>query len=61
MANSPLPARANGDVIAESDIRKIQDVVLRHQIFLLFAQNRSLHNQLNIIKQAAADTPIQVI
>ncbi len=61
LTNQPATSvQINGDVIAESDVRKIQDVVLRHQVFLLFAQNRSLHNQLNIMKQAAADVPIQV-
>jgi hypothetical protein len=54
------PVRAAGAILAESDIRKIEDVTLRHQVFLLFAQNRSLHNQINIMKQAATDVPMQV-
>lgn len=53
-------AAIGGSILAESDIRKINDVTLRHQVFLLFAQNRSLHNQLNIMKQAATDIPIQI-
>jgi hypothetical protein len=58
--SSPVPMQIGGEIIAESDIRNIQDVALRHQVFLLFAQNRSLHNQLNIMKQAASDVPIHV-
>ncbi|MCK9908192.1 gamma-mobile-trio protein GmtX [Microbacteriaceae bacterium K1510] len=57
---APATARSDGEIIAESEIRKITDVTLRHQVFLLFAQNRSLHNQLNIIKQAATNAPIQI-
>jgi hypothetical protein len=39
-------ASASGAILAESDIRQIENVTLRHQVFLLFAQNRSLHNQI---------------
>ena len=53
-------ASAGGAILAESDIRKIEDIMLRHQVFLLFAQNRSLHNQVNILKQAATDQLIQI-
>lgn len=53
-------APAGGAILGESDIRKIEDVTLRHQVFLLFAQNRSLHNQLNIMKEAATDVPLQI-
>jgi len=54
------PGSIGGAIIAESEIRKIEDVTLRHQVFMLFAQNRSLHNQLNIMKEAATDAPIQL-
>lgn len=59
--HQPPTSYTAGAILAETDIRKIEDVTLRHQVFLLFAQNRSLHNQLNIIKQTSADMPIQLV
>ncbi len=54
------PIRMDGGIICESEIRKIENTTLRHQVLLLFGQNRSLHNQLNILKQDACNAPIQI-
>jgi hypothetical protein len=58
--SSQKPIRMDGGIICESEIRKIEDTTLRHQVLLLFGQNRSLHNQLNILKQDACNAPIQI-
>jgi hypothetical protein len=58
--SSSKPVRVDGGIIGESEIRKIEDTTLRHQVLLLFGQNRSLHNQLNILKQDACNAPIQI-
>jgi hypothetical protein len=58
--SSPMHVRMDGGIICESEIRKIEDTTLRHQVLLLFGQNRSLHNQLNILKQEAGNAPIQI-
>lgn len=59
-ASSPKHVRMDGGTIGESEIRNIEDTTLRHQVLLLFGQNRSLHNQLNILKQDACNAPIQI-
>lgn len=40
--------RKDGLILRESDLHTIKDPTLRHQVTLVFAQNRSLHNRLNI-------------
>lgn len=58
--SSPKPIRMDGGIICESEIRKIENTTIRHQVLLLFGQNRSLHNQLNILKQDAGNAPIRI-
>jgi hypothetical protein len=58
--SSPMHVRMDGGIICESEIRKIENTTLRHQVLLLFGQNRSLHNQLNILKQDACNAPIHI-
>jgi hypothetical protein len=60
LAARSAPRHENGSIIGEADLRQIEDPVLRHRVILLFAQNRSLHNQLNIIKEAQKDQPIRL-
>jgi hypothetical protein len=52
--------RPGGGIIHEGDIRAIEDPVLRHQVFMLMAQNRSLHNQINILREAQSAVPLKV-
>lgn len=59
-SSSRNAVRKNGGIIGEDEIRSIEDPVLRHQIVMLFAQNRSLFNQLNILKQENTDRPLQL-
>ena len=47
--------RKDGLILSESDLHTIKDPTLRHQVTLVFAQNRSLHNKLNILKQMQAN------
>ena len=57
----PISARQNdGRILAESDLHKIKDQVLRHQVTQLFAQNRSLHNRLNLLKNVLGKEKIRV-
>jgi hypothetical protein len=56
----PRAIRAEGGIIAEGDITAIEDPVLRSQIRMLFAQNRSLQNQINILKQSESAVPLKM-
>jgi hypothetical protein len=65
VAEAMLAARSasrheNCSIIGEADLHQIEEPVLRHRVILLFAQNRSLHNQLNIIKEAQNNQPIRL-
>jgi hypothetical protein len=57
---APRAIRTDGGIIIEGDIRAIEDPVLRHQVFMLFAQNRSLHNQISILKQSESAVPLKI-
>lgn len=57
---APQIARSGGGIIGVGEIRRIEDPTLRHQVLSLFAQNRSLHNQLNILKRSAGEGAIIV-
>ena len=59
-ASAHRTIRINGGLIGEAEILAIPNQTLRHQVLLLFSQNRSLHNQLNTLKAARADLPIKV-
>jgi hypothetical protein len=60
LAAVPKIAAFDAGVIGEHDIRRIEDQLLRHQVTMLVAQNRSMHNQINILKQSHLDVPIRV-
>jgi hypothetical protein len=57
---APGAIRTDGGIIIEGDIRAIEDPVLRHQVLMLFAQNRSLHNQISILKQSESAVPLMI-
>jgi hypothetical protein len=52
--------RKDGLILRESDLHTIKDATLRHQVTLVFAQNRSLHNRLNILKKLQGQGQIRV-
>ena len=52
--------RKDGLILRESDLHTIKDPTLRHQVTLVFAQNRSLHNRLNILKKLQGQGQIRV-
>jgi hypothetical protein len=52
--------RKDGLILSESDLHTIKDPTLRHQVTLVFAQNRSLHNKLNILKKLQGQGQIRV-
>jgi len=52
--------RKDGLILRESDLHTIKDPTLRHQVTLVFAQNRSLHNRLNILKKLQSQGQIRV-
>jgi hypothetical protein len=59
-ASSPRIVANTGGVLGDHDIRMIENPTLRHQVVLLCAQNKSLYNQLNILKQSQADVAIRI-
>jgi hypothetical protein len=59
-AASLKTAMIDAGIIGEHDIRMIENPTLRHQITMLLGQNRSLLNQLNILKQSQTDIPIRI-
>jgi hypothetical protein len=59
-ASAQRAVRVDGGLIGEAEILAIPNQTLRHQVLLLFSQNRSLHNQLNTLKAARTDLPIKV-
>lgn len=52
--------RKDGLILRESDLHTIKDPTLRHQVTLVFAQNRSLHNRLNIFKKLQGQGQIRI-
>jgi hypothetical protein len=50
----------NQRLLTEDDIRRIESPTLRHQVTLLLAQNRSLHNQVNIFKKVQDTAAIRM-
>jgi hypothetical protein len=52
--------RRDGLIFRESDLHTIKDPTLRHQILLVFAQNKSLHNSVNILKKLQGQGQIRV-
>jgi hypothetical protein len=59
-AAAPKNAVVDAGIIGGNDIRLIDNPTLRHQVTMLVAQNRSLYNQLNILKQNQTDIPIRI-
>lgn len=51
----------HGEVLKPDDLAGIHDITLRHQVCLLIAQNRSLRNQVDILKAVRGAPVIQVI
>ncbi|MDO9294351.1 gamma-mobile-trio protein GmtX [Bradyrhizobium sp.] len=62
MVASSVPRKRGTDVgvIGDHDILLIENPVVRHQVVLLMAQNRSLYRQLNIVKQDQTNIPIRI-
>jgi hypothetical protein len=60
MAAPAAVYRKDGLILRESDLHTIKDPTLRHQVTLVFAQNRSLHNRLNILKKLQGQGQIRV-
>lgn len=60
MLSPRRPMRPEGIIIHDGDIRSIEDPVLRHQVFMLLAENRSQRNQLNTLKQYDASVPLKI-
>jgi hypothetical protein len=52
--------RRDGLLLRESDLHTIKDPTLRHQILLVFTQNKSLHNSVNMLKKLQAQGQIRV-
>ncbi|MGY3617759.1 gamma-mobile-trio protein GmtX [Bradyrhizobium sp. USDA 10063] len=61
-ATAALPTqRKDGLILRESDLHTIKDPTLRHQVTAVFAQNRSLHNRLNMLKKIQGQRQIRVL
>lgn len=55
------PSPRNGvQILTESDLHKITDIALRHQVTQVFAQNRSLHNSVNTLKKLQGEREIRL-
>jgi len=54
------PARKGVQIIAESDLHTIKDPVLRHQITLVFAQNKGRYNEINSLKKLLKEREIRL-
>jgi hypothetical protein len=52
--------RRDGTILRESDLHTIKDPTLRHQVTMVFAQNRSLHNSVNMLKKLQGQGQIRV-
>jgi hypothetical protein len=52
--------RRDGMILRESDLHTIKDPTLRHQVTMVFAQNKSLHNSVNMLKQLQGQGQIRV-
>lgn len=52
--------RKDGLILRESDLHTIKDPTLRHQVTLVFAQNRSLHNSVNMLKKLQGQGQIRL-
>lgn len=59
-AASDRPARNGVQIITESDLHTIQDPVLRHQITLVFAQNKGRYNEINSLKKLLKEREIRL-
>lgn len=55
------PRAAVNEILVQSDISRISDPVIRHQLALLIAQNRSYKNQLEILKKVRGAPVVQLI
>jgi hypothetical protein len=60
----PVRARrsvaATGEILTNDDLAGIQDVALRHRVRLLVVQNRSLRNEVNILKEVRGAPIVQM-
>jgi hypothetical protein len=52
--------RRDGMILRDSDLHTIKDPTLRHQVTLVFAQNKSLHNSVNMLKKLQGQRQIRV-
>lgn len=53
-------SRKGVQILNESDLHTIKDPVLRHQITLVFAQNKSRYNEINILKKLLGEREIRL-
>jgi hypothetical protein len=61
VATASRPAqRREGLILRASDLHTIKDPTLRHQVTLVFAQNISLHNSVNMLKKLQGQGQIRV-
>jgi hypothetical protein len=52
---------SDGLILRESDLHTIKDPTLKHQVTQLFAQNKSLHNRLNILKKVQSQGKVRLL
>jgi hypothetical protein len=60
-AAAPIAQRVDGLILRESDLHTIKDPTLKHQVTQIFAQNRSLHHRLNILKKVQSQGKIRLL
>jgi hypothetical protein len=60
-APTVVPSSADGLILRESDLHTIKDPTLKHQVTQIFAQNRSLHHRLNILKKVHSQGQIRLL
>src|SRR4051794_33644793 len=60
MQSTKLPARPGGMIIHDGEVRSIEDPVLRHQVFMLLAENRSQRIELDARRNFDASVPLRI-